>query len=101
MELKEGDVVEIVKYGSLAWIHKDEFKRRIEAGIFRKNTTEPNNCLGFDKSMNSFVYDTSPLLVGQIGIITKIEEVQGKKQYSLRGPSKVAWYFEDQLKLIK
>lgn len=76
--LKIGDQVEIVKYGSLIWSGLELTLKKIGDGV----------------------YDMQPELVGQRGIITGAHLTQGKPTYALAGPSKVAWYDDEQLKLI-
>ena len=50
---------------------------------------------------DAYITDMSPELLGQIGVIAKVSNVQGKDQYAINGPNKYAWYFDSQLELIK
>lgn len=94
-----GDKVKIINYGSLMWVHKEEWKRMIEAGY--ATTEKPNNLLQEDDTM--FIYDPRTEMIGKIGIIIEKTIVQGRNQYALEleGGNKVAWYFDNQLKLIE
>jgi len=84
-----GDKVKIVNYGHPIWESKIcpkqerlDFPVIYEDGAFR-------------------YLDMSPKLIGKIGIIEKVDVVQGKPQYAINGiPEKHAWYSEDQLELI-
>lgn len=76
--LKVGDQVEIVKYGALLWSRMELSCKKISDGL----------------------YDTQPELVGQGGIVIDAHLTHGNPTYALSGPSKVAWYNDDQLKLI-
>lgn len=54
------------------------------------------------KKGQDFSIDFSPELVGQKGIIVKVETVQNMSHYALGGiEGKHAWYNEDQIELIK
>ena len=91
-----GNKVEIVKYGSLIWTSKSNWKLMLENGYTKLE--KPNNLLGEDEHV--YMYDMSPKLVGQQGIIIEAKRTQGKPQYAIKGPRKHAWYNHDQLKLI-
>ena len=93
--MKIGDRVEIVKYGCLGWVHKEMWK---EMRAFDNQVkSRPGHILVNTKE--AWAYDMCHEIVGQTGVIDGIEEIQGKKQYSLDGPAKVAWYDEEQLQL--
>lgn len=79
---KIGDQVEIVNYGHLLI------------------STEPIKEYKLYKKLKYYYYDTSPELVGKKGIIIESHKTQGEDTYSLKGISKVAWYSNNQLKLI-
>lgn len=96
--MKVGDKVRIIKYGSLMWINKQEWKNMLSAGIVTDEI--PKNCIGECVSIEAYMVDVYPELVGLEGTIDKIDIVQGKSQFALKGVSKYAWYFKDQLELI-
>jgi len=79
---KEGDRVRIIKYGHLMHGPKAMF---------------PGMKVIVEEGGNA-IFDMSPALVGQIGVVVKVSIPQpGLIQYSLAGPNKTAWYNEDQL----
>jgi len=85
-ELKIGDKVEIVKYGSLMWSRADMALPVV--------SREPEITW----------YDLRSDLVGKIGTITEIKEPQpGYVRYAMAdmSPDKTAWYGAEQLKLVK
>ena len=65
-----GEQVEIINYGSMIWDGTGDVSKWI---------------------------DISPELLGEIGIVYEVVITQGRCKYALKGPSKSAWYFEDQL----
>lgn len=58
--------------------------------------------MGPDMQLQGYPYkwDMRPEVVGQTGIVTTAEETQGRSQYVVEGPSKHAWYDDDQLELV-
>ena len=92
-KFKLGDKVKVIKYGSLLWYNKLEWKLMLENKL--TTSDKPNNILGEDD--NFWFCDMQPNLVGQIGIVSKVDN----NQYALEGIStKSAWYFGQQLELL-
>jgi hypothetical protein len=83
-KFKEGDKVEVVRYGHLYWSYEKE----------------PIKHIDYDPVVKCYLYDMSPELVGQKGVVTEVTKTQGKYQYSLSGLSKSSWYDEKQLKAV-
>lgn len=75
-KFKVGDSVRIIKYGHLFWSYDNP------------------------ESVIPTWYDMSPELIGQIGIVVKATRTQGICHYALKGPSKYAWYNEEQLEKV-
>jgi hypothetical protein len=71
---KKGDHVRIVNYGHRIAIHH--------------------------KGGGMEMVDISPDIVGQEGEIDEIRTIQGTRIYSINGPSKHAWYHENQMQKI-
>ncbi len=82
-KLNRFDMVEIVEYGHWLMVHK-------ESGF------DIGNYPVIKETETAKYIDTSPELVGQFGIVNKING----DQYSLMGLSKVAWYNREQLKPV-
>jgi|WetSurSiteA1Bulk_404760.scaffolds.fasta_scaffold16732_4 hypothetical protein len=85
-KFKVGDEVRIIKYGSLIWSYEKEMYKKYKTG-----DEDPGKPIW---------YDINPELVGQKGIVTKVNKTQGEYFYILKGPVKCAWYNEDQLKAV-
>lgn len=83
-----GDLVRIINYGHIVYNHK-------LSGI------DLTNSKILKQDENGTIVDIRPELVGETGIIDGITITQGQYSYSLIGPSKHAWYYEDQLELVK
>ncbi len=83
--MKIGDRVKIINYGHVVFTVEEEYK----IYKFPLIKTFPGG---------TEARDISPELVGQEGIITQISK--DGDQYVLSGPTKSAWYNEDQLELI-
>lgn len=81
---KIGDQVQVIRYGHLYWSYEEA----------------PGKQIGVDPESKVKIYDMSPELVGQKGIVTEVIKTQGKYQYSLSGLSKSSWYNEKQLKAV-
>lgn len=81
-----GDVVVVVNYGCLLWSHPD-------VPMF-------THCKLIAKTLDGFlVYDRCPEVVGQVGAVREVSNVQGKWSYALFGvKGKTAWYDEAQLR---
>lgn len=88
-KFNEGDKVKIVKYGSLLMFNKND-----KANDFLKQKTV------YNENENWITIDMNPELVGQEGIVESFTLVQGKYEYTLKGPWKCAWYSENQLESI-
>lgn len=88
MEFKVGDKVEIINYGTLFGVHVDLLYR------FRSITLY--------ETQGDIVYiDMDTGLIGQQGVVMQSEDTpEGVKRYAIAGPSKYAWFFEDQMRLI-
>lgn len=74
-KFKKGDEVMIVNYGHRIWSYEPMAE-------------------GYK------VYDINPGLIGQKGIIDNAHLTQGIPTYSINGPTKHAWYDEQQLELL-
>jgi len=87
-KFKRGDKVRVVNYGHRFWSYNP--------------VPESNFPVLFDNKEEGYkVYDMSPELIGQEGIIVKNINSQGMKQYSLEGiKGKSAWYDEQQLEKV-
>lgn len=95
-KLNIGDRVEIVRYGSLLWESKAHRKLLLDIGMTLK--VKPDNII--EEYSDSYSYDIHPHLIGQVGIVDKVEETQGRYMYALNGITKRAWYDETQLKKV-
>jgi hypothetical protein len=87
-KFKVGDTVEIIGYGSLAWIPKSEVT---SIGVFKV----------IQETETYFVVDASPNEVGEKGIVREITTSQGKIEYALSKKGKQAWFNQEQLKKYK
>lgn len=91
-----GDRVEIRNYGALIRV----MKGTSDEDVVRKliGADGPYNLLKEDGAI--MYIDILPELVGQKGVIDKVDIVQGIPMYavSLDNPDKHAWYYEGQLK---
>lgn len=86
-----GDKVRIVNYGSIVYA----------AGNLIPKLQGRWPSLGHPEGLPAHaMFDISPDLVGQEGIVAKAVLTQGIPGYALEGPSKHAWYNEDQLELV-
>ena len=85
-KFKVGDTVEIIGYGSLAWIPKSEVT---SISVFKV----------IQEAETYFIVDTSPNEVGEKGIVREITTSQGRVEYALAKSGKQAWFYEEQLKL--
>ncbi len=84
-KFKIGDVVEIIGYGSLAWIPKSEYDT---FPVVQETETH-------------FIVDVLPNEVGAKGAVQEITTSQERIRYSLFKSGKQAWFNEEQLKLIE
>jgi hypothetical protein len=84
---KVGDEVVIVGYGHRFWSYDP--------------VPGCNFPVLYDNKEEGYkVYDMSPELVGQKGTIDDAHLTQGIPTYSVNGPTKHAWYDEQQLELL-
>lgn len=83
--MKIGDRVRIINYGHAVFTVEQEYK----TDKFPLIKTYPDG---------TEARDMAPELVGQEGTITQVSK--DGDQYILLGPSKAAWYNEEQLELI-
>lgn len=95
LRIKVGDKVKIVKYGSLMWIHTEEWAR------MRKHDPslpdEPRNLIS--KGGTFFTIDKAPQLVGTEDMVKEIKPNDGnmRTRYALE---KTAWFCREQLQKI-
>jgi hypothetical protein len=86
-KFKVGDEVVIVKYGHHFWSYEP--------------VPGCNFPVLYDNKEEGYkVYDMSPELVGQKGIIDQVTNTQGMWKYAINGPNKHAWYDEKQLEKV-
>jgi len=86
-KFKVGDQVKIINYGHPIWAHNSE----------TMPISFPVIWVGDDTK----VYDMSPELIGQTGVIDKVNITQGKDGYSINGINgKLDWYNNDQLEFL-
>jgi hypothetical protein len=119
-KFKTGDNVKVIKYGSLMWVSKQDFKKYSEQVkrddfvskmklLYNITPTQDqiNSIQGDDSPKNIYkegddmwIVDVCPELVGQQGIVEKSTNTQNQIKYALQGvKGKYAWYDEGQLKL--
>lgn len=88
MTFNIGDKVRIVNYGHPLWVPQEWIDKGWAKGP------------AIGKTDTHTIIDTSPELVGQEGVVCNAHETQGRPTYAMQGPSKHAWYEEDQLELV-
>lgn len=87
-KFKVGDQVKIINYGHPFWWNPKSGIPKLNLPIIQEN-----------ESLT--VFDMSPELVGQIGIISQATTTQEIDQYAIEGiKHKHAWYTNDQLELV-
>ena len=102
-KFRRGDKVRIVKLAAKAWIHKEEWKRYIEAGM----TAEPKpDGLVYEDETMYYIDPSAGRTIGSEGRIVVATRVQGIEKYSIQwdkevGHPYVAWYNNSQLEKIK
>ena len=79
-----GDKVKIVKYGSAIWVKKDT-QPKMELPIISEDE-------------DKIWYDLHPEILGSIGVIDKVNEIQGIVRYSIKGIG--SWYNGSQMEMI-
>jgi hypothetical protein len=94
---KEGDKLKVINYGHPIWSSKKEWQKAHESGLANE---KPSNIIY--ETEDYYVWDMTPSVIGQSGIVKTAMVTHGVPAYSIDGiKGKSAWYDEQQLELVE